>query len=268
MKHLTSLGAAAMLLVAATAAAQAPAGETMPRNWFAFVARTGGPQPAGVRVHQASPEVILFKDGRIIWRTTPERRRETADQPVQWREGKVPQEAMVGFSRLFRSSPFFTTEPPALDSRLPGGRPAPGQAPRIQLPTTHFGVALADRSRVAQFPERGFVEEESPEGEYVREVRKLENALLGMRPLPGKPVEAEVIRVGFFRADADPNAPAWPLSDQPEVTQAGFTYYAGEEARKVRQTFDGKNRTRVGTVTLQVEWAPAIEVPRAVVQGG
>jgi hypothetical protein len=244
------------IFLAALAAATHSEGATAaaPNEWLAFVAQTGGAMPPWRRVIDLTPLLIVYGDGRAVWRDTSRPLDERVRDPEIWRTGRIAPGALKAFATAANGSPFFT-------ARLspPGGlQPRP---PVLDSSITHVGIRLPGMARVARVGSLGSIEKGPLAGPFVRSVAEMRDAVLALRPRESARYEPEVIRVGFYPDPGSGEEFDWPLKETPELTGGAHAVYRGERARAVIRALARGTRVRAGGRTSHADWAPAIEIP-------
>jgi hypothetical protein len=255
--------------------------EAATRGWLAFLAYQGGFTTPEFHALNQTPNIMLFHDGRLIFRddnlpyNAPNRRRE------MWREAKISPEVLKAFIAKAKEIEFLTVQPPPAEKPKPDANGMIRARPVIcDAATTILGLELSDQqsekrvgkqvqtSRIVSEYALGAFADEDKDNRYVQSLLTFEKTLQNLRPKESKRYEPDAIRVSFLGANSrgvapiEPGVviPAWPLVDKPNIEGANF--YSGKEAQTLIELL-GKNSTvSVGGQPLTAIWTPAIGVPQ------
>lgn len=247
----------ATTLTAAAAQGGAPVSDHTPKDWLAFVAHSGGFAPAVFAVVNATPQVLVYRSGKVVWCDVQRSADGSRRDPEIWREGQADPKALAGFIASVKSGPFLTAKP----APQGGGVLRPGPA-ISDAGMTHVGVDLGNAGRIVRITALENVGRQPDADVYTRSTAAMRDAILALRPAQSRRYDPETIRVGFYRGSGE--GVPWPLKDKPALTAGQFTYYSGPDARTVIATLARNNQVRVGDSTLRADWAPALDIPTEV----
>jgi hypothetical protein len=251
--------------------------EAATRGWLAFLAYQGGFTPPEFHVLNQTPSIMLFNDGRLVWRddnlpyNAPNRRRE------MWREAKISAPAMKAFIAKAQEIKFLTIQPPQPKPLIPDANGVLRARPVIcDAATTILGLQMTEKqgkrqvekSRVISEYALGAFAAEDKDNPYIQALLTLEKTLQNLRPKVSKRYEPDAIRVTFLGANSrgvapvEPGVaiPAWPLEDNPYVE--GVNISSGAAAKTLIELLSKTPTVSIEGQQLTAIWTPAIGVPQ------
>jgi hypothetical protein len=228
--------------------------EHIPQKWLAFVAEREFLDPALTVIHE-TPDVIVFPDGRIIWRDET-LRFNASNNPELWREGQVEKEAFAAFTGAANKGPWFANPP---DYKLAG-------PPGTDLPVTYIGVWLDQRRRVVRCWTPQYNASRPEANAHAKSVAAMYDAILALRPKRSRRYEPDIIRVGFYHpqfcSSAAGEAAQWPIQEKSMAALDRFRYYSGGDVRRIIDVLSRSPHVKIGDETYCAWWAPAIDIPQ------
>jgi len=249
-----------LLLAAGAQEAVRPA-RYQPRDWLAFVSNHGGFVAPLAATVNATPDVIVFRDGRIVWHEEGFGPRRLVDAET-WRQGRVTQSDLTALVRLTEQNEFFTL------------RPEPPSIKRQQISDLHVttvGVNDEQRRRVVDAYALDFYGAMPVADALTRSTVEVANAIYRLRPKQSRVFEPKVIRLGLGGTTRTETAPDWPLGKSPDLlknTWGPFNYYAGKDARALIAAARDSGLLRLNDKVYEAAWAPAISIPEPTVSVG
>lgn len=245
----------AFALVPAAAGPARPPADYTPKDWLAFVARVT-PLAVHAGVIERTPQVLVFRSGRVVWRTRELRRGESGRDPDIWREGQADRKALAQFVAAVRKGTFLTAQPgvpEANRARIPN-----------DSPTTYIGVDLGRARRIVNISGlQSQANQLNDTDAYTRDAIATHEAILAVRPANSHRYEPGTIRVAFYPSGLrSGDSVTWPLEDAPTGLDIGRSrYYSGADARAVIAALARSNWVQAGEYQAWVDWAPALNIP-------
>lgn len=234
--------------------------KTEPKDWLAFVAYEGGYTFIENLAYQRSPHVMLFKDGRIIWRDDKRQGRE------MWRQSKISLGLLKTFMGNVEAAGFLTVE-----KTLPSNTKvnAEGQTIAFRVPhagTTIVGVQTKKRKRIVSQYALGTYSGLEPDNRYVAAALATEKAIRALIPKESKRYEPSKIRVILFahnsRSTEKYPVAAWPLAQKPDLKNDAH-FFSGPEAETIIDALDKYSKVQIDGAVFTAVWAPAIAIPKS-----
>jgi Tol biopolymer transport system component len=265
-RHFWFVGVSLLTAVAALAEEPFRPRKYQPADWVAFVSNQGAFFNPIVGVREATPDVIIYRDGRMVWRR--EVRGNAFNNREQWREAKLPQQALDELLRLGERNRFFQL------------RPEPPQVKRqliSDLPVTTVGIALpGGRRRVVDAYALDFYGSMPTADALTRSTAEVANAIFRTRPTESWVHTPPVARVGFYRFQGSDQEKfgkpaAWPLVRKPTLMSTSwgpFEFCEGNEVAMVAEALEGTMVARLDGEAYWASWAPAISIPEPTVAVG
>jgi len=232
-------------------------------NWLAYILGTGQRFMSFDREFvRQTPEVIIFRDGRILWRVGSG---EEWSQP-EWRTGKISEEGLRTFLAAVKTTNairehteitknyIFNTR----DERIQTVGVSLAGANRIFRPYTH------DSTDIILDPPGPNLNEAS-----IRAVQDLAKLIYNLRdaavPSGGKQYDPNDILVSFENwglSTGSSNVPLWPLDGDPLPAHSIIRRYHGQKAVALLSVIRNKgNAFTDGKNWARVFWRPAMDPP-------
>ena len=258
----------ALILIAAASVAAAGeypyrSPEYLPADWFAFVAGETGYTPHVANALYATPRVIIYRDGRIVWRQAERDRIGACTDPERWREARLDRRQLEELARFAREKGFLDLRPEL---------PQYYRANLDDASRTRVGLALpGGRKRVVDVYGLESACAEPTADALTRSTAEVANAILRLRSKQSHRMVPTAIRMalcGPCKVPGYGTPVRWPLVELPEKPSQCVRYYEGAEALVLTSGFVGTDLTRIGARDYFVGWAPAITIPEATVDAG
>jgi hypothetical protein len=273
-RSVLKLRLALVTVLIGTAVRAAPEGMTNPRyratDWVAIVGEWGGFKPFEWAALDPTPEVIVFRDGRIVWREERRESRVGGMPSVEWLQGRVDRRAWRRVLRVVQRTRFLTARP----EKLPEGFPETHDAT-----TTDVGICLKRCRMVSAYAPDLYLslwDSRNPHGREIAQghrkpgflvrVVAVRDAIMALRPRVSSLYRPDRIRVSLVQARSTNNDQPWPLAARPLVmhsTWGPHNYFTGADAETVRAALEKGLPLRIGDTSVVGIWTPAIDLPPA-----
>jgi len=256
--------------------------EAAPKDWLAFLAFQGGFMVAEYSVLNQTPHIILFQDGRLVWRDDNIRYDAPNRSRDMWREAKISPEELKAFVTKADALKFFAIQPsPEVASKpdkdgLIHIRPVLCDAATtvlgfrrtIKIPSLLGGATTYHNQRVISEYALGAFGDEDKDNPYIQSLLSMQKMLQDLRPKESKRMEPDAIRVTFFGGPARGMAPieegvvipVWPFAEKPDVENANI--FSGTQAKTLIEQLAKSPHVQIGEQSYVAIWSPAIAVPQ------
>lgn len=234
-------------------------------TWLAFMGYQGGFTPPQYHALNQAPYILVFSDGRIIWRDDKAKYEGKGVNPEIWREGLVKKETWKTFIEKARETNFLTVQKEPPKPPVPDANGVISLRPVVSdAATTYLGLNLDGKPRVVAEYALGFLTEEDKEDKYLKSLIAFQKLVESLKPAESKRYEPEAIKVMLFQAfmvlKADEVVPVWPVQNTPRPGPIAYQY-SGEDMKKILAVLADSKRVTVDGKSYNAVWAPAFDLP-------
>ena len=224
-----------------------------PTHWLAYAQWVPvSPQPLEA-VLRSAPDLVLYRDGRLVWRDAMRAVARDRQDPDAWRTAVLSERERIDLRLLAIDSEFYT----------------------IALPARTEGVDISGSVSVRVGLQLGGVREIVLRSRYAPEsagsrrwVVRMGEVIDGLRVLTQRVSDAyrpTSIRLRAVPAEADAAAAAWDLPLGSTLASGHAVIYEGEEARRAVDMLGKSNIVTLEGRPYRVGWAPVLDAPTVVV---
>lgn len=247
LRLLTLLIVSAFVIAAARSVPARPHSE-----WLAMAGRQSRVNTPFMNLFYTTPEIVLFRDGQLVWFESNNWRNGDGENPEAWRTAHLTDREQIDFHQLLYDSEFFTVELPAGTQGV--DHPDGGHV--------FLAAHMGSRGRAVQIAARYLPESWASRRFFFR----MNEVLDGLRCLTQRvsaPFHPSAIRVIMLKGQVAAGAPVaeWPTGVKPGMLDGVIGNYTGKDVDLIIETLSRTSNVTVDGEAYYTAWAPVLAVP-------